>query len=202
VGRGWGRHSYLSTLLPGHFCPFRISSDPLGGSEYTPALARGARARGGYVPPPKLIVSRVTITPANETAVQLWTANYTSNQQWLVQEQGDGTYLIYAYSGKNSLQMLDLTNSSTANGNLVNTYQQNNTPAQSWLFVPEGKGDYRIVPKSGENTAQTLDIQNGSLAGPGSRTDVYTYGGGSNQVRRSRPWLSHRRGCDPLVWRK
>lgn len=119
---------------------------------------------------------------ANETPVQLYTANYTSNQQWYVQEQGDGTYLIYAYSARNSLQMLDLTNGSTTNGNLVNTYQQNGTPAQQWLFVPEGNGAYRIVPKNGENTLQTLDMQNGNSAVLGSRTEIYGYWGGNNQL--------------------
>lgn len=119
---------------------------------------------------------------ANGTPVLAWTANYTSNQQWSVQEQGDGTYKIYAYSGANSLQMLDLTNGNTANGTLVNTYEDNGNSAQRWIFVPVGGGYYRIVPKNGENTLQTLDIQNGNNAGIGSRTDIYGYYGGNNQV--------------------
>ncbi len=119
---------------------------------------------------------------ADETSVALYTADYTSNQQWLVQEQGDGTYKVYAYSGANSLQMLDLTNGSTANGNLVNTYADNGNSAQRWIFIPEGGGYYRIEPKNGENTSATLDVQNGASAALGSRTDIFTYAGGGNQL--------------------
>jgi hypothetical protein len=130
---------------------------------------------------PTLSLDIIGFGNANETGVQLWTANYTSNQQWLIQAQGDGTFKIYAYSGENSLQMLDLTNGSTADGNLVNTYTDNGNSAQRWIFVPVAGGYYRIVPKNGENTLQTLDIQNGANAALSSRTDIYTYGGGTNQ---------------------
>ena len=51
------------------------------------------------------------------------------------------------------------------------------------LFARMGTvGRCCIVPKNAEGTLQTLDIQNGAAAGVGSRTDIYTYGGGDNQV--------------------
>ncbi len=118
----------------------------------------------------------------NGTTVQLWTANSTSNQQWRVEAQGDGTFKIYAYSGENSLQMLDLTNGVTTNGTLVNTYTDNNNAAQRWIFLPVGGGYYRIVPKNGENSLQTLDMANGNNATAGSVANIYGYYGGNNQV--------------------
>ena len=130
---------------------------------------------------PTLSLDIEGFTNANGAYVSLYTATKTSNQQWLMEAQGDGTYKIYCFSGANSLQMLDLTNGSTANGNLVRTYTDNGNSAQRWVLVPTTAGYYRIVPKNGENTLQTLDIQNGNSAALGSRTDMYTYAGGGNQ---------------------
>ena len=119
---------------------------------------------------------------ANGTPVSIYTANHTSNQQWLVQAQGDGTYKIYAYSGQNSLQMLDDNNGATANGTGVTTWEDNNSLAQRWIFVPDGTGYWRIVPANAGGTLQTLEIKGGNVAGLGARADIYTYAGGSNQV--------------------
>jgi hypothetical protein len=119
---------------------------------------------------------------ANGTGVSLYTANHTSNQQWRVENQGDGTYKIYAFSGANSLQMLDTANGSTANLNPVKTWEDNGNDAQRWIFLPVGNGYYRIVPKNADGTAQTLEILGGNGAGLGARTDVYGYWGGDNQV--------------------
>jgi hypothetical protein len=118
----------------------------------------------------------------NGTPVSLYTANHTSNQQWLVQSQGDGTYKIYAYSGQNSLQTLDDNGGNTANGTPVTTWDDNNTSAQRWIFVPDGTGYWRIVPANGAGTNQTLEIVGGNSAGLQARTDIYSYYGGNNQV--------------------
>ena len=119
---------------------------------------------------------------ANGSPVSLYTANHTSNQQWLVQGQGDGTYKIYAYSGQNSLQMLDDNNGATTNGSTVTTYEDNNSSAQRWIFVPDTSGYWRIVPANAAGTLQTLEIKGGNFAGLGSRADIYQYVGGANQV--------------------
>ena len=118
------------------------------------------------------------------TPVSLYYANHTSNQQWLVQSQGDGTYKIYAYSGQNSLQMLDDNGGGTADGNRVTTWEDNNNSAQRWIFIPVGGGYWRIVPKNAAGTQQTLEMVGGNAAGGGSRTDIYSYWGGDNQVFR------------------
>jgi len=147
----------------------------------SPASERSTKAIRGQ---PAMSLDVEGFANADGTPVSLYWANHTSNQQWLVQGQGDGTFKIYAYSGQNSLQMLDDHGGSIANGTPVTTWEDNNTPAQRWIFLPVGGGYWRIVPENGAGTNQTLDIQNGSTAGIGSRADIYTYGGGNNQVFR------------------
>ena len=122
---------------------------------------------------------------ANGTSVQLWYANHTCNQQWLVESQGDGTYKISAYSGQNSLQVLDYAGGNTSNGNPVTTYEDTGSDNQRWYFQDTGGGWYRIIPKNaGPNSLQTLDMRNGNAAAAGSTANVYTYYGGDNQVFR------------------
>ena len=122
---------------------------------------------------------------ADGAAVQLWYSTKNCNQQWLVEKQGDGSYKIYAYSGKNSLQMLDYAGGSIANGNAVTTYEDNGTNNQLWYFLPVGGGWYRIIPKNaGITSGQTLEIVGGNSAGANAKTDIYSYWGGDNQVFR------------------
>lgn len=119
------------------------------------------------------------------TGVSLYPANKTSNQQWLVERQDDGAYKIYAFSGQNSLQMLDAANGQTSNGTPVKTWEDNGNDAQRWYFQSVGGGWYRIIPKNaGLNSTQTLEIIGGAGAKAGSRTDIWQYGGGDNQVFR------------------
>lgn len=120
---------------------------------------------------------------ANGTAVELWNSNHTSNQQWLVERQADGTYKIYAYSGQNSIQMLDLTNGDITSGNPVKTYEDNGNAAQLWYFVSAGGSYYRIVPKNaGTSSRQTLGIRNGATATAGDITEIQAYNRGDQQV--------------------
>ena len=120
---------------------------------------------------------------ANGTHVSLYWANHTSNQQWLVERQSDGAYKISAFSGKNSLQVLDNAGGGLANGNPVTTWEDYGGDNQHWYFQSVGGGWYRIIPKAGgPNSGQTLEILGGSNATAGSRTDIWQYYGGDNQV--------------------
>ncbi len=131
---------------------------------------------------PGMCLDIVGFGNGNETRTQLWYANHTSNQQWLIEKQSDGSYKIYAYAGMNSFQMLDLTNGSAANGTQVNTYQDNGNSAQRWYFVPTSNGYYRIVPQNaGTGGAATLEITSGNSAVAGATADVWEYWGGANQ---------------------
>ena len=124
-------------------------------------------------------------TNADGTPVLLWYANKTSNQQWMVEKQGDGSYKIYAFSGKNSLQMLDYAGGIVTSGNPVTTYQDNGTNNQLWYFLSVGSGWYRIVPKNaGISSPQTLGIAGGATAGATATTEIETYNGSVNQLFR------------------
>ena len=115
------------------------------------------------------------------TPISLYHANYTSNQQWLVESQGDGTYKIYAYQGANSLQMLDLANGTPVNGTSVRTWEDNNATAQRWVFKPVSGGYWEIQPLNGVNLGEALDITGGVRAGSGSRAEIYQFYGTANQ---------------------
>ncbi|MDQ2800001.1 MAG: glycosyl hydrolase [Armatimonadota bacterium] len=120
---------------------------------------------------------------ANGTPVSLYWSNKTSNQQWRIERQSDGSYRIYAFSGQNSVEMLDCANGNVSNGNSVATWEDNGNSAQNWYFVDVGGGFYRIIPQNaGINSLQTLDCANGNNAGIGSRLAIYGYWGGDNQV--------------------
>jgi len=121
---------------------------------------------------------------ANGTAVLMWYSTKASNQQWLVEPQSDGTYKISAYSGQNSLQVLDYAGGITTNGNPVTTYEDTGSDNQRWYFQDVGAGWYRIIPKNAKGTAQTLEISGGAAAQAAAAADIWEYTGGDNQVFR------------------
>ena len=118
----------------------------------------------------------------NGTTVQLWTASQTANQQWLVEAQSDGTYKIYAYSGQNSLQMLD--SSGGAYGAIAHTWEDLGVDNQRWYLQDMNNGYYRIIPKSaGAAGTLTLDMGRGDPNGfAGETADIWTYWGSGNQL--------------------
>jgi len=121
---------------------------------------------------------------SNNTPVIISTAAHTANQQWKVEDQGDGTYKIYAYAGQNSFQMLDNFNGVTTNGNPVATWEDNGGVTQHWYLQDTGSGWYRIVPANAQGTAQTVQVVGGSSAQVGAGLEISTYTGGDNQVFR------------------
>ncbi len=126
-------------------------------------------------------------TNASGTAVDMNTAAHTSNQQWLVQQQSDGTYKIYAFSSQNSLQMLDAGAGTT--GTAILTQEDEavdgvTDTSQRWNFVDQGTGYYRIVPaEDGAGSTETLDIGGGDPTGyAGEPADIDGFTGSGNQL--------------------
>ena len=155
---------------------FRL--DPPGPTQPTPGIYR-ISTRGN----PTLSLDVTGFNNADGTNVQLFTANHTSNQQWLVGTTGSNLYSIAAFSAENSLQMLDDNNGTTVNGNNVTTFTDNGAPAQRWYFEDIGGGYSRIVPSgAGAASLQTLDVRNGNNAKLGDTLNIYSYYGGDNQV--------------------
>ena len=118
----------------------------------------------------------------NGSFVSLFTNNHTSNQQWMLETTGANVYKVSAYSGRNSLQVLDLANGKTADGNPVTTYEDNGNTAQKWFFK-QTDGFYRIIPQNaGWDSLRTLDVMGGTNAKLGSRLNIFGYLGTSNQL--------------------
>ncbi len=155
---------------------FRL--DPPGAPQPTPGVYR-ISTRGN----PNLSLDVVGFGNGDGTNVQLFTANRTCNQQWLVGTTGGNLYSVAAYSAANSLQMLDDAGGATANGTNVTTYTDNGAPAQRWYFEDVGGGYSRLVPSSaGAASGQTLDVRNGNSAALGDTLNIFAYYGGDNQV--------------------
>ncbi|MFC1432233.1 ricin-type beta-trefoil lectin domain protein [Streptacidiphilus sp. N1-3] len=75
------------------------------------------------------IVSPGAPGTVNGTKVQLWTCNGGVNQQWVVQNDANGSiHLLNPYSGR----CLDDPNSSTVNATQTEIWDCNNTNAQTW----------------------------------------------------------------------
>jgi glucosylceramidase len=100
---------------------------------------------------------------ANGTAVQLWTCNGSTAQQWTVGTDGTVRAL-----GK----CMDVTGAGTANGTKIQLYDCNGTSAQSW----SRSGTQLINTGSG----RCLDATGPSSA-DGTRLQIWDCSGGANQ---------------------
>ncbi|HEY3268390.1 MAG TPA: glycosyl hydrolase [Armatimonadota bacterium] len=170
------RRAWLAGLAAG---VATLGSAPVGADPITGVYRLTARVR----PTLSLEVAGGAAN-ANGTAVQLWRSTKSANQQWLVERQTDGTYKLYAYSGQNSLQMLDYAGGVTTSGNPATTWEDTNSDNQRWYFRDVGDGWSRIIPKKALGTLQTLEIAGGAGAAAGSKTQIGAYAGGDNQVFR------------------
>ncbi len=71
------------------------------------------------------------------------------SEYWLLKQQGNGSYKVYAYSAKNSLQMLDLSSASSSTPLAVtgedDVVDGTSDATQRWSIVPV-TGGYQILP--------------------------------------------------------
>ena len=126
---------------------------------------------------PKTSLTVQTSGSATSTALSLSPARSTSDQQWLVESQGDGTFKIYAYSGQNSLLVLDDSAGVTADATAITAYQDNGGLNQRWIFEPAVSGFWRLVPATaGAGSMQGMDMSAVSSA------QILTYNRGSSQL--------------------
>ncbi len=155
---------------------FRL--DPPGPVQPTPGIYR-LSTRGN----PALSLDVAGFGNSDNTNILLYTANHSSNQQWLVQTSGGNQYSVAAYSAANSRQMLDDNGGATTDGTNVTTFTDNGELAQRWYFSEIGGGYSRIIPASaGAASGQTLDVRNGNNAKLGDSLNIFAYYGGDNQV--------------------
>ncbi|MGP4046158.1 RICIN domain-containing protein [Streptomyces sp. 2A115] len=96
------------------------------------------------------------------------------NQQWRLQDAGDGYVRVLAqHSGK----CLDVANNSTADGAFVNQYRCGTGTNQQFQFQDQGNGYYRLMAR---HSGKCLDVNNASTAN-GARLIQWRCSTGTNQ---------------------
>lgn len=110
---------------------------------------------------------------ANNARVEQFTCNGGLNQQWRLEDAGDGYYRILAqHSGK----CLDVEKSSTVEA-FVNQYDCGSGQNQQWKFEDLGNGYYRLAAR---HSGMCLDVEKAS-ADDHARLKQYKCGNGTNQ---------------------
>jgi hypothetical protein len=96
---------------------------------------------------------------ANGTAVQQYTCNSSTAQQWQLQATDSGYYRVN--NGINTAQALDVTGVSTADSALLQLWAYGGGTNQQWLPVVESDGSYHFVNR---NSGKCLDVPSASTA--------------------------------------
>ncbi|MFE6485948.1 RICIN domain-containing protein, partial [Streptomyces sp. NPDC057757] len=96
---------------------------------------------------------------ANGTAVQQYTCNGSTAQQWSLTTTSDGYVRIN--NGNNTGQAVDVSDVSTADNALVHLWAYGGGTNQQWLPVDEGSGNYHFVNR---NSGKCLDVPSASTA--------------------------------------
>ncbi|MEV7342005.1 RICIN domain-containing protein [Streptomyces sp. NPDC093544] len=96
---------------------------------------------------------------ANGTAVQQYTCNSSTAQQWTLTTTSDGYVRIN--NGNAANQVVDVSDNSTVDNALVHLWAYGGGNNQQWLPVDEGAGNYHFVNR---NSGKCLDVPSASTA--------------------------------------
>jgi hypothetical protein len=111
---------------------------------------------------------------ADSAVIAQWDCNAGLNQQWRLEDAGDGYVRVLAqHSGK----CLDVAGNSTADGAFVNQYHCGTGTNQQFQFQDQGGGYYRLMAR---HSGKCLDVANASTAN-GARLIQWPCGTGANQ---------------------
>lgn len=130
---------------------------------------------------------------ANYTAVQQYTSNGTTSQQFGFRSAGNGYYrIVTKLSDSGSRQYLNVKQAGKANGTKVETLVYATGYQQQWKIYNLGSGYVKIVPR--HITSKCLDVP-GASKKSGIQLQIYTCNGTASQkfkVARtsSRMWYS------------
>jgi len=104
------------------------------------------------------VLDVVDVSTASGAKMQQWT-NYTaSNQQFRLDDMGDGYYKLTAiHSGK----CLDVPNGAATSGLRLQQWDDNGNNAQRWRLVDAGGGYFKLVNKA---SGLVMDVSNSSTA--------------------------------------
>lgn len=111
---------------------------------------------------------------ANGAAVQQWTRNNQTNQQFQFVDAGGGFYKLRA---RHSGSVIDISGASTADGADVVQWPDNGGTNQQFRVVDTDSGYVKLVNR---NSGKALDVWGWSTA-DGGRISQYTDTGGANQ---------------------
>jgi hypothetical protein len=128
----------------------------------------------------KCVDARAAAT-ANGTAVQQFTCNSSTAQQWQFQPTSDGYVRINARNA--STQVLDVSNVSAADGALIHLWAFGNGNNQQFRPVEEADGAYHLVNR---NSGKCLDVPSASVA-DSVQLQQYTCNGSAAQSFRISP---------------
>jgi hypothetical protein len=128
----------------------------------------------------KCVDARAAAT-ANGTAVQQYTCNSSTAQQWQFQPTTDGYVRINARNAAS--QVLDVTNVSTADAALIQLWAYGNGNNQQWRPVEEADGAYHLVNR---HSGKCLDVPSASTA-DSVQLQQYTCNGSAAQSFRISP---------------
>ncbi|WP_432949047.1 RICIN domain-containing protein [Kribbella sp. CA-253562] len=128
----------------------------------------------------KCVDARAAAT-ANGTAVQQYTCNSSTAQQWQFQPTTDGYVRINARNAAS--QVLDVTNVSTADSALIQLWAYGNGNNQQWRPVEEADGAYHLVNR---HSGKCLDVPSASTA-DSVQLQQYTCNGSAAQSFRISP---------------
>ncbi len=140
----------------------------------------------------KCVDARAAAT-ANGTAIQQYTCNSSTAQQWQFQPTSGGFSRINARD--NSAQVLDVANVSTADGGLIHLWTYGGGNNQQWQAVEQAGGSYRFVSRlSGKcldvpsaSTADSVQLQQYTCNGSGAQTFSLVPAGGTTPVPPGTP---------------
>jgi hypothetical protein len=151
-----GRRTALTAVLAVVAGTFTVlaATAPVAGAAVDPAVWYTVvnQASG------KCVDARAAAT-ANGTAVQQYTCNDSTAQQWQFQATSGGFSRINARD--NSAQVLDVANVSTADGGLIHLWTYGGGNNQQWQAVEQAGGSYRFVSRL---SGKCLDVPSASTA--------------------------------------
>lgn len=111
---------------------------------------------------------------SNGGSVQQWDWHGDTNQQWKIEDLGNGYYKIVArHSGK----VLALPRRSTSNGERIQQWEWNGGSTQQWKIESVGNGYYRIVSR---HSRKVLDLRRSSRSN-GGNIQQWEWHGDNNQ---------------------
>lgn len=131
-------------------------------------------------------VDAASAATANGTAVQQYSCNGTTAQEWQFQPAADSGYYVIV-NNNGSQPAIDVNGPSTSNGALLHLWQNGGWSSQEWQPVAESNGDYHFVNHySGlcldvpsASTADSVQLQQYSCNGTGAQSFALNTVGGS-----------------------